>query len=174
MRAYCEPASLWVTRFATLIRPRGTVLDLACGKGRNTRWLAQRGWHVEAVDCNAEALAGLQGDDYITTLQADLEGAPWPYAGRTFDAIIVCRYLHRPLFPLIAASLAENGVLIYETFMQGHEQYGRPSNPDFLLKPDELLHAFSLPLHVVSFEQGMVAEPEPAIIQRICAKHSIK
>lgn len=174
MHDFHEPASLWVTRFAPLIRPGGTVLDLACGSGRNARWLAQQGWQVEAVDRDAEALAGLQDADRITSVQADLENAPWPYAGRKFDGIIVCRYLHRPLFPYIAASLAENGVLIYETFMLGQEQFGQPRNPDFLLQPDELLNAFSPILHVVAFEQGMVAEPAPAFLQRICARRQIK
>lgn len=166
----CEPASLWVTRCAPLIRPGGTVLDLACGSGRNARWLAQQGWCVTAVDRNAEALARLQGEDHITTRQADLEHEPWPFSGLTFDGIIVCRYLHRPLFPLIAASLAQDGVLIYETFMLGQEQYGRPHNPDFLLQRDELLNVFSPLLHVLSFEQGLVGEPGPAFLQRICAK----
>ncbi len=174
MHASNEPASLWVTRFAPLIRLGGTVLDLACGNGRNARWLAQRGWQVVAIDRNAEALAGLRGMDNITTLQVDLENAPWPYPGRKFDGIVVCRYLHRPLFPHIAASLAEDGVLIYETFMLGQAQYGRPSNPDFLLQQDELLNAFSPSLHVVAFEQGVVAEPTPAFLQRICAKRPIR
>lgn len=162
--------SLWLTRFAPLIRPGGTVLDLACGNGRNTRWLARQGWHVEAVDRDAEAIAGLQGLENVTTLQADLEGAPWPYPERRFDGIVVCRYLYRPLLPLLAASLAENGVLIYETFMVGQERFGHPRNPDFLLLPDELLNAFSDKLQIVAFEQGVISEPNPAVIQRICAR----
>ncbi|OIQ89723.1 tellurite methyltransferase [mine drainage metagenome] len=170
MHDFDQPASPWVTRFAPLIRPGGTVLDLACGCGRNARMLARRGWPVLAIDRNRAALDSLHGEDGITTLLADLENAPWPCSDRSFDAIVVCRYLHRPLFPLILDSLAEDGVLIYETFMQGQEKFGRPSNPDFLLQPDELLHAFSPALQVVAFEQGVVSEPTPQFLQRICAR----
>lgn len=145
------------------------MLDLACGSGRNARWLAGQGWKVEAVDRDAAAIAGLQGVRNLTAMQVDLEGAPWPYPGRKFDGIVVCRYLHRPLLPLLAASLADNGVLIYETFMLGQEQFGRPQNPDFLLQQNELLDIFSARLGVVAFEQGIVQHPKPAAIQRICA-----
>ena len=169
-----EQASSWMVRFTPLIRPSGTVLDLACGRGRNVRWLAERGWQVEAVDRDKDALASLQGLPNVTTLQADLEGAPWPYADRRFDAIIVCRYLHRPLFKAISSCLSENGMLLYETFMCGHEQFGRPSNPDFLLQPDELLHVFSPELQIIAFEQGRFDTPSPAILQRICARNMIR
>jgi len=162
--------SLWVTHHAPLIRPGGSVLDLACGGGRNARWLAAQGWQVEAVDHDAAALAGLHGLTNLAARQADLENTPWPYPGRRFDGIVVCRYLHRPLLPLLAQSLAEGGVLIYETFMQGQEQFGRPSNPDFLLRPDELLQVFSATLRVIAFEQGGISEPNPAMLQRICAR----
>ncbi|HQR50145.1 MAG TPA: class I SAM-dependent methyltransferase [Methylophilaceae bacterium] len=162
--------SSWVTRFAPLIRQGGSVLDLACGGGRNARWLAQQGWRVEAVDRDPAAIAGLRGVKNISALQADLEVAPWPYPGRKFDGVVVCRYLYRPLLPVLAASLAEGGVLIYETFMLGQERYGRPSNPDFLLRPDELLEACSGALQVIAFEQGIFNETNPAMLQRICAR----
>lgn len=103
-------------------------------------------------------------------MQADLEdGRPWPFAGQRFGGIVVTSYLHRPLFPRLAESLAEGGVLIYETFMLGNEKYGRPSNPDFLLRPGELLEAFA-GLAVIAFEQGMVAQPKRAVLQRLCAR----
>lgn len=162
--------SAWLTSHASLIRPGGSVLDLACGGGRNACWLAAQGWQVEAVDRDAAALGGLLGLPNITPLQADLESAPWPYSGRRFDGIVVCRYLHRPLLPLLAEYLTDGGVLIYETFMQGQEQFGRPSNPDFLLMPDELLQVFSATLQVIAFEQGVISEPNPAMLQRICAR----
>lgn len=146
------------------------MLDLACGGGRNARWLAQQGWRVEAVDRDPAAIAGLRGVKNISALQADLEVAPWPYPGRKFDGVVVCRYLYRPLLPVLAASLAEGGVLIYETFMLGQERYGRPSNPDFLLRPDELLEACSGALQVIAFEQGIFNETNPAMLQRICAR----
>lgn len=145
------------------------MLDLACGSGRNARWLAGQGWHVEAVDRDEAAIAGLQQISGVHAFQADLEGAPWPFAGRTFDGIVVCRYLHRPLLPLLAGCLAANGVLIYETFMVGQEKLGRPQNPDFLLQPHELLHTFVGTLGIIAFEQGLAQLPQPVAIQRICA-----
>jgi SAM-dependent methyltransferase len=114
----------------------------------------------------------LGGVQNISARQADLEAAPWPFPGRKFDAIVTCRYLHRPLLQLLAESLTENGLLIYETFMAGQEQFGRPCNPDFLLQPNELLKAYSNRLEVISFEQGIISEPEPAAVQRICARHT--
>lgn len=146
------------------------MLDLACGNGRNARWLAQQGWQVEAVDRDAEALAELRGLERIDAWQADLENAPWPFAGRVFDGIVVCRYLHRPLLPLLAECLAPDGVLIYETFMAGQEQLGRPRNPDFLLQPSELLQTYGAILTVVAFEQGLIESPKPVMLQRICAR----
>lgn len=165
-----EPASLWLARHASLIRPGGSVLDLACGMGRNARWLVGQGWRVEAVDRDASAIASLQGIPGLHASVADLESGPWPYPEGGFDGIVVCRYLHRPLFPVIAASLAPGGVLIYETFMRGQEQFGRPSCPDFLLQPDELLEGFSGALEILAFEQGEINESRPAMLQRICAR----
>ena len=164
-----DAASAWVERFAALVSPSGSVLDLACGRGRHVRLLAGMGHAVEAVDRDAQALAGLSSLPGVTTRRADLENGPWPYAGRRFDGIVVTNYLHRPLFPHLVAALAEGGVLIYETFMLGNERFGRPSNPEFLLRPDELLEAFGKPLRVVAFEQGEVALPKPAAVQRLCA-----
>ena len=154
---------------APLIRAGGRVLDLACGKGRNARWLARQGWQVEAVDCDVDALAGLQGLSGIKARQYDLESAPWPYATGEFDGIVVCRYLHRPLLPHLLDSLAPGGILIYETYMQGQERFGRPRNPYFLLKPDELRLAVADACRIVAFQQGEMHEPTPAMLQRICA-----
>jgi len=160
--------SAWLTRFAPLIKPHGRVLDVASGSGRNSRWLAAHGWQVEAVDKDAAALVLLQAIEGIHTQVADIENGPWPYPGEKFDGIVVCRYLHRPLLPVLADSLLPGGILIYETFMLGHEAYGRPTNPDFLLRPNELLTAFTPALTPVAFEQGF--DPaQQAIVQRICA-----
>lgn len=126
-------------RWAGDIAAGKQVLDLACGRGRNARWLAARGAQVLAIDRDAEALATLEGLSGICTLKADLEDAPWPLADRRqFDAVVVCRYLHRPLFPKLFAAVLPGGRLIYETFMFGNERYGRPSRPEFLLEPGEL------------------------------------
>lgn len=156
----------------TLIRPGGAVLDMACGSGRHAVWLAELGYTVEAVDRDASVLLPLSDLPNIHPRLADLEAGAWPYAGRKFDAVIVTRYLHRPLLPLLPLILTQGGVLIYETFMLGHERFGRPRNPDFLLRPDELLEAFSSSLEVVAFEQGEIGEPAPAVVQRICARRN--
>ncbi|MES2025099.1 MAG: class I SAM-dependent methyltransferase [Pseudomonadota bacterium] len=166
-----DQPSTWVARFAPLI-PVGEVMDLACGAGRHSRLLAQHGHPVLAVDRNADALALAAGKD-IQTLQLDLEtddpAQTWPFADHRFAGIVVTNYLHRPLWPLMVASLAANGVLIYETFALGNEQFGKPSNPDFLLKHGELLDvARQYRLQVVAYENGYIAEPKPAMVQRIC------
>lgn len=162
--------SFWVKRFAALIKTGGTVLDLACGSGRHARFLADLGYRVEAVDRNADALAGLSRDrPQVVTRVADLEGGPWPYYGRVFDAIVVTNYLYRPLLPLLLNALEVDGVLIYETFMLGNERFGKPSNPAFLLRPGELLEVTRRHLNVVAFEQGDTASPRPMKVQRLCA-----
>jgi len=170
---YGEP-SVWVRRFAPLIRDGGRVLDLACGRGRHARWLAGQGWQVEAVDQDAEALATLAGVNGVNCRQADLEGGPWPYFGEGFDAIVVTNYLWRPLMPLLLGALEESGVLIYETFMVGNELLGKPSSPEYLLRRNELLDLVNKRLTVVAFEQGEVAVPRPAVIQRICARRGAR
>lgn len=167
-----EPPSPWLETHAGYIRAQGSVLDVAAGRGRNARWLAQQGFQVEAVDRDEEALRSMCGIDGISLTVADLEQGGWPYEGRRFDAIVVCRYLHRPLFPRLIASLADGGVLIYETFMQGQEAYGGPSNPEFLLKPDELLQVFCADLEILAFEQGLQTSPAPCMLQRIVCRRN--
>lgn len=157
-----ESPSEWVARWAPQVK-NGPVLDVASGPGRHARYFAERGFDVVAVDREPQSIPG------VKFVQADLEGGkPWPFAEQRFGAIIVANYLHRPLFKAIAGSLGEGGVLIYETFMVGNERFGRPSNPDFLLRPGELAEAFAS-LKVLAFEQGEVARPKPAMTQRICA-----
>src|SRR6185436_1524931 len=144
-----EEPSKWVVHWAPHVA-RGPVLDVASGGGRHARFFKARGFEVVAVDREA---AGLEG---IRFVKADLEdGSPWPFAGQQFGGIVVTNYLHRPLFPHLAASLAPGGVLIYETFMAGNERYGKPSNPEFLLRPGELREAFRA-LTPIAFEQGYV------------------
>ena len=162
--------SLWVRRWAGIV-PDGEVLDLACGGGRHARHFAALGHPVLALDRDAEALKEAAGQG-ITTCQFDLESrmAPWPFAQQRFAGIVVTNYLHRPLFDQLLDSLAENGVLIYETFAQGNETLGKPSNPDFLLVEAELLWFAAMhDLRVLAFEQGYTDEPKPAMVQRLCA-----
>lgn len=156
-------------RFATQIATGGNVLDLACGSGRHSAYLAGLGYRVEALDRDETALAGLTGVTGVTTRHADVEGGPWPYHTRCFDGIVVTNYLHRPLLPLLINSIGEGGVLIYETFMTGNERFGKPSNPHFLLRPGELLEVVRRRLHVVAFEEGEIDAPHPAVVQRLCA-----
>ena len=165
------PVSAWVRRWAHLVRPGGRVLDLACGSGRHARFFAGLGSSVTACDRDEVSLGTLAGIPGISIRQADLEdGSPWPFEPGEFDAVIVCNYLHRPLFNPIADVLAPGGVLIYETFLSGNERYGKPSNPRFLLERDELLTAFARRLVVAGFEQGRVERAgNPALIQRLCA-----
>jgi SAM-dependent methyltransferase len=161
--------SPWVVRWSERVPAGGRVLDLACGTGRHARFLAARGYPVEAVDRHSEMLAGLVAVQGVTTRCADLEGGPWPFEGERFSGIVVTNYLHRPLFPRLLTALAAGGVLIYETFAVGNERYGRPSNPDFLLKPGELLDLVRGQLRVIAYEDLFVPEPKPAMVQRICA-----
>jgi len=161
--------SAWVKRHASLIKPQGRILDVATGSGRNACWLAAQGWQVETVDKDESALASMQGLANISTRVADIENGPWPYAGQKFEGIVVCRYLHRALFPTLIRSLSADGILIYETFMLGHEVHGRPKNPDFLLRPNELLDEFVPSLVPVAFEQGFDPSQQ-AVVQRICLR----
>jgi SAM-dependent methyltransferase len=162
--------SPWVTRFAPLITDNGPVLDLACGSGRHTRYLADHGLQVVALDRNGEALQPLYNVPGIDVVEADLEsGAAWPLPGRQFAGIVVTNYLHRPLFPLIIEALAPDGILIIETFALGNEAFGKPSNPNFLLQPGELLEIVRRHFRVVAFEEGIVETPKQAVVQRICA-----
>ncbi len=160
--------SPWVVRFAPLVSPGSTLLDVACGSGRHARYFAARGALVTAVDRDAEALAVLAGSGQIEAVVADLEGAAWPFAGRQFDAIVVTNYLHRPLMLQIVAALAPGGLLLYETFAEGQQRFGRPTNPDFLLQPGELLKA-ATGLHVLAYEDGVIGRPPLARVQRIAA-----
>ncbi|NVD72910.1 class I SAM-dependent methyltransferase [Duganella sp. BJB488] len=165
-----DVVSPWVQRYAPLI-PGGEVLDLACGSGRHARHLASLGHAVVAVDRDPEALAAAAGPE-ITTTAIDLEeaGAVWPFGPERFAGIVVTNYLHRPLTADMLASLAPNGVLIYETFADGNAQFGKPSNPAFLLQAGELLDwARNHGLRVVAFEDGVIDTPKAAMVQRLCA-----
>jgi SAM-dependent methyltransferase len=163
-----SPPSPWVARWAGLIRPGGEVLDVACGAGRHARFLAAQGFEVCAVDRDPGLFPSPPRG--VTLVGADLEAGPWPFAGRRFDAVVVSNYLHRPLLPVLVDSLEAGGVLVYETFARGNERFGKPSNPDFLLAPGELLEAVHGKLRVVAYEDLVVSVPRPAAIQRLCAR----
>jgi len=157
--------SPWVVRWAHLVRAGGSVLDVACGSGRHVRFFNERGCIVTGVDRDAAALAPLA--PIARTVVADIENGPWPFAGQRFDAVVVTNYLWRPLMPAIVDAVAEGGVLIHETFAAGNESVGKPSNPDFLLRPGELLQVVS-GLRVVAYEDGFLSAPD-RFVQRVVA-----
>jgi SAM-dependent methyltransferase len=160
--------SPWVQRWSALVPAGANVLDVACGAGRHVRWFAARGARVTALDRDAQALAPLRAMAGVEVVVADIEAAPWPLAGRRFDAVVVTNYLWRALLPTLVASVEGGGVLIYETFARGNETIGKPANPDFLLQPGELLAA-ARELRVIAFEDGFVADAAPRFVQRIAA-----
>lgn len=159
-----EAPSRWVQRWSHLVPP-GPVLDVACGAGRHMRWFASRGHPVTGIDRNEQALDALRPLGEL--IAADIENGPWPLQGRAFAGVVVTNYLWRPLFPVIVASVAPGGVLIYETFAAGNETVGKPSRPDFLLQPGELLRSLE-GLRIVAYEDGFEADP-PRYVQRVVA-----
>jgi SAM-dependent methyltransferase len=157
--------SAWVQRWSHLVAAHASLLDVACGSGRHVRWYAQRKVRVTGVDRDAAALEPLR--TLAEVIVADIESGPWPLAGRRFDAVLVTNYLWRALLPTLVDSVAPGGVLIYETFAQGNQTIGKPSNPDFLLRPGELLAA-SMGLRTIAYEDGFVEQPA-RFVQRIVA-----
>jgi SAM-dependent methyltransferase len=152
-------------RWSHLLAPGASVLDVACGTGRHMAWFAQRGHAVTGVDRAPEAIASAAR--FGRALQADIENGPWPFAGQVFGAVLVTNYLWRARLPDIVAAMAPGGVLLYETFAAGNESVGKPSRPDFLLQPGELLTACA-GLRVVAYEDGFLTDPE-RFVQRIAA-----
>ena len=162
-------ASPWVRRFAPLIPKGGVVLDLACGSGRHSELLAELGYSVIAVDQDVTAVESLN-HSLITPKCLNLEQEDWPLLGEEFSAIVVTNYLYRPHLDELAGILQTDGVLIYETFSKGNGEFGKPSNPNFLLNPGELLNFASRhSLLVVAYEDIYVDQPKPAMVQRLCA-----
>lgn len=161
-----SPPSEWLLRWSHLLPAGAHVLDLACGSGRHLSWLAAQGHAVTGVDRDAAALAPLAG--LGTCLVADIENGPWPLAGRPFDAVLVTNYLWRPLWPHILDAVAPGGLLLYETFADGNAAYGKPSRPDFLLAPGELLQVCA-GWQVVAYEHGLRHQPD-RVLQRIVAR----
>lgn len=161
-------ASPWVRRWAANLPPASRVLDVACGSGRHVRFLTELGHQVTGVDRDAQALDGLRGLPGVEALVlADIEAGPWPFEGQQFDCVLVTNYLWRDLLPRIVEAVAPGGMLIYETFAQGQQSLGKPSNPDYLLRPRELLSAAS-GLRVLAYEDGFLPSPE-RFVQRIAA-----
>jgi SAM-dependent methyltransferase len=171
-----EPPSEWVKRWSHLVKPQGTVLDVACGYGRHTYYFHQLNHPVTLIDRAQAAIESIAIEAHLCEkVVADIENEPWPLTGRQFDAVVVTNYLWRPLMPALLASVAPGGVLIYETFAQGNETVGKPSRSDFLLQTGELLKVCK-DLRVVAFEDGFIdgfidgtGERSPRFVQRIAA-----
>jgi SAM-dependent methyltransferase len=146
-------------------------MDVACGAGRHSRLFAERGHPVLAMDRDISKLGDVANLDTVTGVEADLEFiAPFEAAGQNFSGAVVTNYKGVNLIHVLARSLLPGGVLIYETFATGNERYGRPANPEFLLKPDQLLHeCLAEGLTIIAYEFGDVETPRPASRQRICA-----
>ena len=171
-----EPPSEWVKRWSHLVTPQGRVLDVASGYGRHAHYFHQANHHVTVVDMSQIAIESIAISIHACEkVVADIENGPWPFFGQQFDAIVVTNYLWRPLMPTLLASLAPGGVLMYETFSQGNETVGKPSRPEFLLRPGELLETCK-DLRVVAFEDGFItgADVQTArFVQRIAAVREV-
>jgi SAM-dependent methyltransferase len=167
------PPSPWVTRWAALLPPGGAVLDVAAGSGRHSRFLLAGGHRVTAVDIDISRLADLANEPLARLRQADLENAPWPFPAERFAGVVVTNYLWRPLLPALLASVAPGGALIYETFALGQERFGKPSKPEFLLRPGELLDWVRGGFEVRAYEHGEDPGPQPAMRQRIAAVRTV-
>jgi SAM-dependent methyltransferase len=167
-----QAPSAWVQRWSHLVKPGGLVLDVACGYGRHAKLFYEQNHPLVLVDRAQDAIESIAiPASACEAVVADIENGPWPFEGRQFDAVVVANYLWRPLMPTLLASLANGGVLIYETFTEGNETVGKPSRPDFLLRSGELLKICS-GLRVVAYEDGFQEEPDgssPRFVQRIAA-----
>jgi len=152
-----EPATFLVENIDLL--PKGRVLDIAMGDGRNTIYLANLGFEAEGVDISqenidkAQAFAGEKGVT-IKAHAVDLEKDPYIQSA-AYDVIICFRYLQRSLVPYIKNGLKDGGIIVYETYTIDQLQFGKPKNPDFLLKHNELLNLFR-DFHCIRYHEGII------------------
>jgi SAM-dependent methyltransferase len=128
----------------------GTALDIACGTGRNTHFLAEKGFVVDAVDLSDYALSCLKEDEKINKIEVDLDS--YTLENNKYDLIVNINYLQRRFFPQIKEALKSGGVVIFETFIVAHGDFDNPANPEYLLRKNELLHAF-IGLDIVYYEE---------------------
>lgn len=168
-----QPPSPFILKWLPEVKPGGSILDLACGKGRHARVCLERGFEVTAVDIDTRGLGDLAGTAKFTLVSADLENTPWPLGEATFDAVIVTNYLWRPLFHNIRDAVAPEGLLLYETFAAGNERYGKPSSPDFLLQEGELEKVFAKGFEILFYQHKAEQAPAAAVRQRLAARKSV-
>jgi SAM-dependent methyltransferase len=161
------PPAPWIVQWAGLVAPQAAVLDLAAGRGRHAIFFAERGHKVTAVDRD---VSRLPDHPNIERMEADLEdGSPWPLPDRRFGGVVVTNYLHRPLMPQLLEAVAPGGVLLYQTFMEGNERFGKPSRPEHLLRDGELLELVRGRFSVTAYEARLISDPM-AMVQRIAAR----
>ena len=172
-----KPAQLLVEHSGLVLEKTltGPVLDLACGEAHNSIFLALKGVQVISCDLSSEALerAGELATECgaeITVWQVDLEPEGVnPLPEQAYGAILVFRYLHRPLIPYIKKALRNGGLLLYETFTVEQPRFGKPRNPDYLLQSGELRHMFADWEEIFYFE-GIRENPTRAVAQIVCRK----
>lgn len=158
---YGTEPSAWLVAHAGQLPAPGQALDLACGEGRDAVYLARLGFGVEAIDGSAVALAKAEQlaachTVRVTWRRLDLEADYRPPA-ETFDVITCHNFLHRPLLATLPAALRRGGVLCYATYLEGQEVYGRPSNPDHLLRRGELLRTCA-GLEILAQQEGLTTD----------------
>jgi len=166
-----------LVRFSSLLQDEnleGPVLDLACGRGENGLFLASLGLAVILADRSVEALEAALGQAEERGLavrfwEVDLESGENPLDEEHYRAILVFRYLHRPLIPCIRKGIREGGILIYETFTVEQPKYGHPYNPDYLLQPRELADWFE-DWEIIHYFEGLMEAPRRAVAQIVCRK----
>jgi tellurite methyltransferase len=152
--------------------PRGRVLDIAMGAGRNALYLARMGFEVEGVDISAgsiqTALRLAQENGIIIRAEvADLE-KNYRIEADSYAVIVCFNYLQRSLMPRIKAGIKKGGMLVYETYIVDQQQFGHPRNPDFLLQHNELLNIFR-DFRCLRYREGII-EDRKAIASLIAEK----
>ena len=162
--------SEWIKeKLQSIIHPVKSAIDIASGAGRHSQLLSELSSRVTAVDRNPE-LSGFFASTSVEFLCLDLEQDDWPLVGHTFDLVLVSNYLYRPNFRNILDLVGPNGFLIYETFGVGNELFGRPRNPSFLLRPNELRDSVGAKFLIMDEFFGEIAHPQPAVRGRLFAR----
>ena len=171
------PPNPLLIRYASLLSAadlEGPILDLACGEGQNGLFLAGLGLPVILADRSEDALQSAKSTARekgleVSFWEIDLETGGNPFKEEQFRAILVFRYLHRPLIPCLRKGVKKGGLIIYETFTVEQPRYGSPHNPDFLLKPGELSGWFK-DWQVIHYFEGLLENPQRAMAQIVCRK----
>lgn len=168
---YSKPSN-WIKKYLNININKDTLLDVACGNGRHSFYAASLGYKVFSIDIDKDKLSLTNFKKHISPILLNIEEEnSWPFIKRSFDTVIVTNYLYRPVYKNIINSIKPNGTLLYETFSEENTKFGRPNNPDYLLKPIELLKlAKQYKMEIIDFEEILLELPKKKAIQRIYAK----